>query len=81
MATESESTCHTDYNPTAYFARFIIQFSDKDSDLYQLGCRIAQEAYEAYISQGFLNDMHTALWAGEKQHYSEQIRMGNKLCL
>ena len=59
--TESESTCHTDYNPTAYFAGFIIQFSDKDSDLYQLGCRIAKEAYEAYVSQGFLNDMHTAL--------------------
>ena len=29
--------------------------------MYQLGCRIAKEAYEAYVSQGFLNDMHTAL--------------------
>ena len=49
-----------DYNPTACLAGFIIRFADKNSELYALGCQIAKEAFEAYIGQGFLNDMHTA---------------------
>lgn len=58
--TESDSTCHNDYNPTACLAGFIIRFASKDSDLYQLGCRIAKEAFDSFIGQGLLNDMHTA---------------------
>lgn len=58
--TESDSTCHIGYNPTACLAGFIIRFADKNSELYQLGCRIAKEAYDSYFGQGLLNDMHTA---------------------
>jgi hypothetical protein len=58
--TESDSTSHNDYNPTACLAGFIIRFADKNSELYALGCRIACEAFESYIVQGLLNDMHTA---------------------
>ncbi len=58
--TESDSTCHNDYNPTACLAGFIIRFADKESGLYRLGCRIAKEAYESYFEQDLLGDMHTA---------------------
>ena len=57
--TESDSTCHNDYNPTACLAGFIIRFADQDSELYQIGCRIAKEACNAYLGQGLLTDMHT----------------------
>lgn len=58
--TESDSTSHNDYNPTACLAGFIIRFADRDSELYRLGCRIAKEAYEAYFIGSLLGDMHTA---------------------
>jgi hypothetical protein len=56
---ESDSTCHNDYNPTACLAGFIIRFADKDCELYQLGCRIAKEAFDAYFARELLGDMHT----------------------
>lgn len=58
--TDSDSTCHNDYNPTACLAGFITRFAGKDSDLLRLGYRIAKEAYEAYFGQDLLGDMHTA---------------------
>jgi len=58
--TESDSTCHNDYNPTACLAGFIIRFAEKGSELYQLGCRIAREAFDTYMGGGLLGDMHTA---------------------
>ncbi|GHV26708.1 hypothetical protein FACS18948_2890 [Clostridia bacterium] len=57
---ESDSTCHNDYNPTACLAGFIIRFADKNGKLYRLGYRIAKEAYSAYFTQDLLRDMHTA---------------------
>lgn len=57
--TESDSTCHHDYNPTASLAGFIIRFADKKSDLYQLGSRIVKEAYEHFQNAENHNDMHT----------------------
>jgi len=57
---ESDSTCHHNYNPTACLAGFIIRFANKDSELYQLGYRVAKEAYASYFSRGLLDDMHTA---------------------
>ena len=57
--TESDSTCHNDYNPTACLAGFIIRFADKDCELYQLGCRIAKEAFNAYFAGELPGDMHT----------------------
>ncbi|OKP70675.1 hypothetical protein A3842_24350 [Paenibacillus sp. P3E] len=57
--TESDSTCHNDYNPTACLAGFIVRFAEKESELYQLGCRIVKEAYEQMIVGERENDMHT----------------------
>jgi len=58
---DSDSICHHDYNPTACLAGFIIRFGDKASALYQLGVRIAKEAFTQFIEGGRLNDMHTLL--------------------
>ena len=58
--TESDSTCHNDYNPTACLAGFIIRYADQESKIYQLGCRIAKEAYDSYLTGDLLGDMHTA---------------------
>ena len=60
MATESDSTCHNDYNPTACLAGFVLRFAERGSGLYQLGQRIAREAFDAYMTAGLLADMHTA---------------------
>lgn len=58
--TDSDSTCHNNYNPTACLSGFTIRFAGKGSALYKLGCRIAKEAYDAYFGQDLLGDMHTA---------------------
>lgn len=58
--TESDSTSHDDYNPTACLAGFIIRIANTSSELYTLGSRIAKEAFDAYAVKGSLNDMHTA---------------------
>lgn len=57
---QSDSTCHSSYNPSACLAGFIIRFADESSELYALGSRIATEAFDAYANQGLLNDAHTA---------------------
>lgn len=59
--TDSDSTCHHSYNPTACLAGFILYYADRGSGLYRLGCRIAAEAADAYVGRELLNDMHTAL--------------------
>ncbi|MCL2153729.1 MAG: hypothetical protein FWH57_12385 [Oscillospiraceae bacterium] len=58
--TESDSTSHNNYNPTACLAGFIVRLADKNSELYQLGCRIVKEAYASYFAGDLLGDMHTA---------------------
>lgn len=50
---------HDDYNPTACLAGFIIRFAEPGSELYALGCRLAQEAVKAYRAYGLLDNMHT----------------------
>ncbi len=56
--TESVSSCHTDYNGTAQIAGFIVRYADKDSDIFNLGVRIANEAISA-LSPDEIMDMHT----------------------
>lgn len=56
--TESESSCHTDYNGTAQIAGFLMRYGKEGSEPYQLGVRIADEAIEALVSSGD-TDMHT----------------------
>jgi hypothetical protein len=59
--TESVSTSHNDYNPTACLAGFIVRFADKQSNLYKLGCTIAKEAFERLLATPQQDDMHTIL--------------------
>lgn len=56
--TESESSCHTDYNGTAQIAGFIVRYAEPGSDIFRLGVRIVNEAIEALALDG-LSDMHT----------------------
>ena len=57
---QSDSACPNDYNPTACLAGFILRFADKNSEVYPLGCRIAQEAVTALLqTTNRVNDMHT----------------------
>lgn len=71
-ASERDSICPNDYNPTTCLAGFIIRFADRSSDLYILGCRIAKEAFDSYIGQDLLNDMHTALCYIRMMQYCEE---------
>jgi len=77
--TDSDSTCHNDYNPTACLAGFILRFADKDSESYQLGCRIAKEAYGVYMAQDLLNDMHTAACYVRLMQYCEEAGINDVL--
>lgn len=61
------------YNPTACLAGFIIRFSDKDSDLYKLGCQIAKEAYDADDNQGLSDDMHSVILYIRLMQYCEKV--------
>ncbi len=70
--TDSDSTCHNNYNPTACLTGFIIRFADKDSDLYQLGCHIAKEAYDYYFAKDLLGDVHTGLCYIRLWQYCEE---------
>lgn len=58
--TGSQSASHHNYNPTACLAGFILRFARRDSGLYQLGKRIAGEAFSAFMAGEMLGDMHTA---------------------
>lgn len=60
------------YNPTACLAGFIIRFADKDCELYQLGCRIAKEAFDAYFAGELLGDMHTVVCYIRLMQYCEE---------
>lgn len=60
------------YNPTACLAGFIIKYADKNSDLYNLGYRIAKEAFEDYVVKGLLDDMHTGLCYIRLMEYVEE---------
>lgn len=46
------------YNPTAYFAGVILAYADPNSDLYQLGVKIAQEAVTHFLAQQEPTEMH-----------------------
>jgi len=70
--TESESSCHNNYNPTACLAGFIVRFAEKSSDLYALGCRVAREAYDVYFAQDLLGDMHTVSCYIRLMQYCEE---------
>lgn len=56
--TESVSTCHTSYNPTACLIGFILRFAEKDSDLFRLGYQLAKEAFSDIMPETQNNDMH-----------------------
>lgn len=70
--TQSESTCHNNYNPTACLAGFIIRFADKDSSLYNMACAIAKEAFQQFMSEPGQNDMHTTLCYIRLMQYCEE---------
>ena len=57
---DSISSCHTDYNGTAQIAGFIARYAQKDSDLFGLGVRVANEAVSALLDEE-ITDMHTCV--------------------
>lgn len=56
--TDSVSSCHTNYNGTAQIAGFIMRYANRNSEIFQLGVRIANEATEAFLTEE-ITDMHT----------------------
>ncbi len=71
---QSTSTSHHSYNPTACLAGFILKFAAIDSAVYALGLRVAQEAVDAYLAEGLLNDTHTAACYVRLWEYATQAR-------
>lgn len=77
--TESDSTCHNDYNPTACLAGFALKYADKDSRLYAVAFRVAKEALDAYRSIELLKDSHTSLCYIRLMEYCESIGNNNDI--
>lgn len=75
--TDSNSSCHHSYNPTACLAGFIIRFADEGSELYNLGCSIAKEACATYFKQGLLGDMHTVGCYIRLWQYCDEVRVAD----
>jgi hypothetical protein len=57
---ESVNSYNTDYNGTAQIAGFIVRYAKKDSELFKLGVRIANEAVSA-LSPDEIMDAHTCV--------------------
>lgn len=74
---ESDSTCHKNYNPTACLAGFIIRFADNSSSLYNLGCKIAKEAFEYFMLEQSEIDMHTTSCFIRLMQYCEEAKVDN----
>ncbi|MDR1821492.1 MAG: hypothetical protein LBQ91_03540 [Oscillospiraceae bacterium] len=70
--TESTGSNRSSYNPTACLAGFILRFAERGGELYSLGRRVAGEAFDAYMSQGLLGDMHTAACYVRLLEYCEE---------
>ncbi len=47
------------YNPTACLIGFIIKFADRNSDLFDLACMLAKEAYDHFKDHFPMDSMHT----------------------
>lgn len=73
--TDSESTCHTDYNPTACLAGFTLCYADRNSALYNKCEKIAAEAIDKFLNDDFLSDMHTGLCYVRLMEYCEQAEI------
>jgi hypothetical protein len=56
-----DSASHTNYNPTACLAGFLLACAPPVSPARALGARVADEAIAAYLYGGLLSDMHTVL--------------------
>ncbi len=57
----SVSTSHTDYNPSACLAGFMLACAPPESPAHALGARVANEAIAACLAGDLLGDMHTLL--------------------
>lgn len=75
--TQSESTCHNNYNPTACLAGFIIRFADKGSSLYNMACVIAKEAFQQLMLEQGQSDMHTLSCYIRLMQYCEEAKDTN----
>lgn len=63
-----------DYNPTAALAGFAVCYADKESELYETGCRIAKEAYDQFIFGKRKNDKHTICCYVQMLDYLKKAR-------
>ncbi|HHX01340.1 MAG TPA: hypothetical protein GX739_01580 [Firmicutes bacterium] len=77
----SNQKWHDDYNPTACLAGFIIRHADKNSTLYNLGCRIAKEAVSTYFKHGLLDNMHTVSCYIRLMQYAQEAGANDVLDL
>jgi len=74
---ESDSICHSDYNPTACLTGFILRFAQKESALHALGRRVASEVFTSYMGQGLLKDPNSSACLVRLAQYCEEARETN----
>lgn len=71
--TESVSSSHNSYNPTACLAGFIKRYAEKGSKLYTLATTIVKEAFEFLLTES-INDMHTISCYIRLMEYLEEAK-------
>lgn len=76
-----ESNQEKSYNPTACFIGFILKFVDRNSELFELACDLAKEAY-SYLTKHFpLESIHTVSCFIKLYEYLKEISMNSVLNL
>lgn len=59
------------YNPTACLIGFILKYADQGSQIYELACQLAQEAYSYFQEHFPLDSMHTVSCFVELYEYMQ----------
>lgn len=74
-----ETSQETAYNPTASLIGFILKFADKNSEIFQLACILAKEAYRYFKTNFPMESMHTVSCFVELYEYMKESSMNELL--
>lgn len=67
------------YNPTACLIGFILKYADQESQIYELACQLAQEAYSYFQEHFPLDSIHTVSCFVELYQYMQDCQITNLL--
>lgn len=74
-----ETSQEISYNPTACFIGFILKFAEKNSELFEVACTLAKEAYSYFKTHFPMESMHTVSCFVELYEYIKESSINELL--